>query len=55
MRKEWAKLIHNVIDAASYNQGEQALEALRQHPFGVEIAYFLNGCVPNFWRHRPAD
>ena len=42
MRKELGKLIHNVIDAANYNQAEQALEALRQHPFGTEIAHFLN-------------
>jgi len=42
MRKELGKLIHNVIDAASYDQAEQALEALRQHPFGTEIANFLN-------------
>jgi hypothetical protein len=42
MRKELGKLIHNVIDAANYDQAEQALEALRQHPFGTEIAHFLN-------------
>jgi len=42
MRQELGNLIHHVIDAASYNQAEQALEALRQHPFGAEIAHFLN-------------
>ena len=42
MRKELGKLIHNVIDAASYEQAEQALQALCQHPFGSGIAHFLN-------------
>lgn len=42
IRQELGKLIHHVIDAASYAQAEQALEALRQHPFGAEIAHFLN-------------
>ena len=42
VRKELGKLIHNVIDAASYEQAEQALQALCQHPFGSGIAHFLN-------------
>lgn len=42
VRKELGKLIHNIIDAASYDQAEQALLALRQHPFGAEIAHLLN-------------
>ena len=42
VRKELGKLIHKVIDAASYEQAEQALALVRQHPFGAEIAHFLN-------------
>ena len=42
VRKDLGKLIHKVIDAASYEQAEQALELLRQHPFGAEIAHSLN-------------
>ena len=42
VRKDLAKLVHNVIDAANYETAEQAIEVLRQHPFGNEIAHFLN-------------
>jgi hypothetical protein len=36
------RLIHAVVDAASYAQGEQALEALRAHPWGAGIAQTLD-------------
>jgi hypothetical protein len=42
VRRELGQLIHNVIDAASYDQAEQALLALRQHPLGAAIAHTLN-------------
>jgi hypothetical protein len=42
VRQELGKLIHNVIDAANYDRAEQALDALRQHAFGTEIAHILN-------------
>jgi len=42
VRQELSILIHHVIDAVSYAQAEQALAALYQHPFGTEIAHFLN-------------
>jgi hypothetical protein len=42
VRKELGKLIHNIIDAANYDQAERALDTLRRHPFGTEIAQFLN-------------
>jgi hypothetical protein len=42
MRRELGKLIHNVMDAANYDQAEQALLSLSQHPFGAEIAHILN-------------
>lgn len=42
VRKELGKLIHNVIDAVDYAQAEQAVEQLRLHPFGAQIAQTLN-------------
>lgn len=42
VRKELGKLIHNVIDATSFDQAEQALAALNQHPHGAAIASQLN-------------
>ena len=45
IRKELAKLVHNVIDAADYAQAEQALELLCDHPFGAQIAQTLNVCL----------
>lgn len=42
IRRELGQLIHDVIDAVSYDQAEQALLALRQHPFGTAIAHTLN-------------
>lgn len=42
VRKELGKLIRNVIDAPNYEQAEQALEILKQHPLGSEIAGKLN-------------
>lgn len=41
-RKELAKLIHNLIDAVDYARAEEALEQIRQHPFGTQIAQTLN-------------
>jgi transposase-like protein len=43
VRKELGKLIHHVIDAPDYAQAEQAMEPVRLHPFGVQIAHTLNG------------
>ena len=40
--KELGKRIHKVFEAASCDQAERALEALRLHPFGSEIAHLLN-------------
>lgn len=42
VRQELGQLIHNVLDACSYAQAEEALEALRHHPYGAAIAYRLN-------------
>jgi hypothetical protein len=42
VRRELGQLIHDVIDAVSYDQAEQALLALSQHPFGAVIAHTLN-------------
>jgi hypothetical protein len=42
VRKELVNLIHNIIDATGYAQAEEALQQLRQHPFGAQIAQTLN-------------
>jgi transposase-like protein len=42
VRKELGKLIHNVIDALDYAQAERAVEQLRHHPVGAQIAQMLN-------------
>jgi transposase-like protein len=42
VRQKLGKLIHNIIDAVDYAHAEQALEQLRQHPFGAQIAQTLN-------------
>lgn len=48
VRKQLAQLIRHVIDALDYDQAEQALERLRQHPFGAEIAQTLNVNLDRF-------
>lgn len=45
VRRELGKLIHHVIDAVDYAQAEQAVEQLRHHPFGAQIAQLLNVCL----------
>lgn len=42
VRQELGKLIHQVIDAVDYPDAEQALEQLRQHLYGAQIAQTLN-------------
>ncbi|RME85825.1 MAG: hypothetical protein D6775_01795 [Caldilineae bacterium] len=49
VREELGTLIHGVIDAASHEQVEQALQALRHHPFGAGIAAFLNLHLDHTW------
>ena len=40
--REVVELLHGVVDAISYEQGEQALEKLRVHPLGKGLARMLN-------------
>ncbi len=42
VRRELGRLIHNVFDASTYVQAEEALETLRHHPYGAAIAHRLN-------------
>lgn len=42
IRGELVQRIHAVVDAASYAQGEQALEALKAHAWGAPLAQTLN-------------
>ena len=49
IRRELVGLIHAVIDAASYTQGEQALEALQAHPWGASLAQILNVQLDATW------
>jgi transposase-like protein len=42
VRQELGRLLHNIIDAADYARAEAALEQLRLHPFGSQIAQTLN-------------
>ena len=42
MRRELSTLIHNVLDAPSYPEAEQALSILSQHSLGVHIAKRLD-------------
>jgi len=48
---ELARLIHAVVDAASYAQGEQALEALRAHAWGGSLAQTLNAQLDSVLAH----
>ena len=52
VREELGKLIHNVIDALSYDQAEAALAALRGHPQGVAIGKKLNVLLDQILTHR---
>jgi transposase-like protein len=42
VRAELVALMHDVIDASSYEQAEAALVTLRSHPQGAAIGQFLN-------------
>ena len=42
VREELVALLHAVIDAASYEQAEQALAALKAHPWGTTLAQKVN-------------
>jgi len=42
VRKELTALIHEVMDADSYEQGEQALTTLKEHPQGAKIGQRLH-------------
>jgi len=42
VRAKLVALLHAVLDAASYEQAEQALEALKAHPWGATLAQKVN-------------
>jgi len=42
VREELTALLHAVIDAPSYEQAEQALMRLGQHPLGAQLAKKMN-------------
>ena len=52
VRDELGKLIHNVIDAQSYDQAEAALAALLGHPFGAAIGKKLNVLLDQILAHQ---
>ena len=52
VRDELGRLIHNVIDAPSYDQAEAALAALRGHPLGAAIGKKLNVLLDQILAHR---
>ncbi len=51
IRRELGSLVRQVMDATGYAQAELALEALRRHPFGADIAHFLNLHLDNILIH----
>ena len=51
LRDELVRLIHAVVDAPSYAQGEQALEALQAHPWGAALAQTLNAQLDGILAH----
>jgi len=42
LKKELGKLVRDIFDAPSHEQGEQALKKLAGHPLGAPLAKFLN-------------
>lgn len=51
LRDELVRLIHALVDAPSYAQGEQALEALNAHPWGAALAQALNAQLDGILAH----
>jgi len=51
---ELTQRIHQVLDAATYEQAEEALKALRHHPFGQGIARFLHRHLDDALTHTQA-
>jgi hypothetical protein len=51
LRDELVRLIHAVIDAPSYAQGELALELLKAHAWGGSIAQILNAQLDGILAH----
>jgi hypothetical protein len=52
VRRELIALLHAVLDAPSYEQAEQALQALRAHPWGRAIAQKVNEQFDRLLYHR---
>jgi hypothetical protein len=48
---EASRLLHAVVDASSYAQGEQALEVLKAHPWGAALAQILNAQLDGILAH----
>jgi len=51
LRNELVQLVHAVVDAVSYAQGEQALEVLKAHPWGASLAQTLNAQLDTILAH----
>jgi hypothetical protein len=55
LRKELGKLVHDILDAPSYEAGEEALKRLAEHPWGGPLAQFLTPLLDASLMHLMDD
>ena len=55
IRHELGKLVHDILDAPSHDQGVQALHKLAVHPWGGPLAKYLNPLLDASLMHLMAD